>query len=597
MTSQSFLLLTIIGIVTMLLITSRIRPDLIALLTLIALGLTGLVSPADLFSGFSRSPVITVMALFIITAGLERTGATQVLGRHLARIAGTSEARAVAVIMTAAATLSLVMNTIASTAVLLPLVVGLARQTDLKLSKLLMPLAFGSLLGGMATIFTTANILVSAALVDQGYQPYGIFDFVPVGLPMAVAGVVFMSTVGRTMLPAHALGGVKDNGRRGVRLSEMYGLPQAVSSAYVKPDSSLAGRTLSEGAWASHLGLSVVGISREGKLILAPSPKDRVLEGDIVIFTGTLQEQEQIEYGLIQTEDPNWEGKFISSQISLVEATLAPRSPFAGKTLTEVKFREKFNLSVLALWREGKTYRESLGTMPLRFGDALLMQGSHDRIELLRDEPGLIVFKENIDEVPPGPRAWLSVGLTTAAVALSAFNILPVAEATFSAAVFMILSGCLTMDEAYHAIEWQAIFLIAGMLPLGLAMDNTGTAGLIGNLLVGLLGHWGPLALAGGLFLAAMLLTQVIGGQTTAVVLAPISIAAAQSLQADPRAVSIAVAVACSTAFLMPFGHPANVLVMGPGGYTTKDYTRVGLLLTALLFIVMLISLAVSWGV
>ncbi|MBN2502619.1 MAG: SLC13 family permease [Anaerolineales bacterium] len=596
MTSQSVLILAIIGIVAILLITDRIRSDLIALLTLIALGLTGLVSPADLFSGFSRSAVITIMALFIITAGLERTGATQVLGRHLAQIAGKSEARAVAVIMTAAATLSLVMNTIASTAVLLPLVVGLARQTHLKLSKLLMPLAFGSLLGGMATIFTTANILVSSALVDNGYQPYGIFDFFPIGLPMAVAGVIFMAVVGRKMLPAHSLGGVNDNGQR-IRLSEMYGLPQAVSSVYIKQDSQLAGRTLAEGAWASQLGLIVVGITRKGKHVLAPSPKDQVLEGDVVSFTGTLQDQDQIDYGLVRTKGPDWHHKFISGEIGLVEAALAPRSPFAGKTLTDLKFREKFNLSVLALWREGKTHREGLGTMPLRFGDALLLQGSYDRIELFRDEPGLIVFKENVDMIPPGPRAWLAVGLTAAAVTLSALNILPIAEATFAAAVFMVLSGCLTMDEAYHAIEWQAIFLIAGMLPLGFALSNAGTASLIGDLLVNLVGQGGALALAGGLFLAAMLLTQVIGGQTTAVVLSPIAIAAAQSLQTDPRAISIAVAVACSTAFLTPFGHPSNVLVMGPGGYTIRDYTRVGLLLTALLFVVMLVSLAVSWGV
>ncbi len=597
MTPQSLLLLTIIGIVTILLITDRIRSDLIALLTLIVLGLTGLVSPVDLFSGFSRSAVITIMALFIITAGLERTGATQVLGKHLARIAGTSEVRAVAVIMAAAAALSLVMNTIASTAVLLPLVVGLARQTNLKLSKLLMPLSFGSLLGGMATIFTTANILVSSALVDQGYKPFGIFDFAPVGLPMAVAGVIFMAVVGRKMLPAHSLGGEKNNGQRKMRLSEMYGLPQSVSSVYVKPDSWLAGRTLSEGAWASQLGISVVGITRGGKHVLAPSPQDRVLEGDVVSFTGTLQDQDEIDYGLVRTKGPDWHGKFISGEIGLVEAVLAPRSPFAGKKLTDLRFREKFNLSVIALWREGKTYREGLGTMPLRFGDALLLQGSYDRIDLLRDEPSLIVFKESADEIPPNPRAWLAVGLTAAAVTLSALNILPIAEATFTAAVFMILSGCLSMDEAYHAIEWQAIFLIAGMLPLGVAMSSAGTASLIGDLLVNLMGHWGPLALAGGMFLVTMLFTQVIGGQTTAVVLAPIAIAAAQSLQTDPRAISIAVAVACSTAFLTPFGHPSNVLVMGPGGYTTKDYTRVGLLLTALLFVVMLISLAVSWGV
>jgi di/tricarboxylate transporter len=591
MSPDSLLVLSLILAVTILLITDKIRPDLVALLSLAVLGLTGLVGPGDLFSGFSRSAVITIMALFMITAGLEKTGATRSLGRQLSRLAGTTETRAVAVIMVATALLSLVMNTIAAAAVLLPTAISITRQTDVKPSKLLIPLAFGSLLGGMATLFTTANILVSAALVDQGFRPYGILDFLPVGLPMAGAGILFMAFIGRKLLPAHSLGGEK-RVRGGVSLAETYGLSQAVSGAYVKPGSEMAGEM---GSWGRRLGLNVVGISRGGRLILAPAASDRVLEGDVVIFTGSIGDESLAENGLIRTQDPAWQGKFISRQVSLVELVLAPRSPFAGKTLTEISFREKYDLSVLALWRGGQTIRQGLAGVPLEFGDALLVQGAQDRIRLLRDEPGFLILEQDIEETPPGRLAWLAVGLTGAAILLPALNILPIAEAAFSAALLMVLFGCLTMDEAYTAIEWRAIFLIAGILPLGLAMANTGTARLIGDVLVGLLGPWGPLALAGGIFLMTTLLTQVMGGQATAVVLAPIAIAAAAALRVDPRAIGIAAAMGCSTAFLTPFGHPSNILVMGPGGYTLKDYARVGLPLSGILFVVLLASLAVFW--
>jgi di/tricarboxylate transporter len=596
MTPQiGFVLALVIG-VSVLLITERLRPDLIALLVLVVLGLSGLVGPEDLFAGFSRPAVITILALFIITDGLERTGATRLLGQLLQRAAGRSERRTVLVVMVMTALLSVVMNTIAAAAVLLPAVIGVGRQSGLRESKILMPLSFGALLGGMATLFTTANILVSNALVEQGYRAYGVLDFLPVGLPMAVAGILFMTFIGRRLLPDRPREG-RETLRPGANLTEAYQLKDVVQAVYVKPGSAMAGLSLAAGGWGERLALNVLGISRGGVINLAPARAEDVREGDIVLFTGYIDEEDLRHYGLVFTEDPAWQGQLASDVISLVEVTLAPRSVLAGKTLREIQFRDKYNLSVLAIWREGATLREALAEIPLHFGDALLMQGHRSRIKLLRSDPNFLVLEEDAGEGGVPRRAWLAVALTTAAVLLPALNLVPIAEATFAAACLMVLFNCLNMDEAYASIEWKAIFLIAGMLPLGIAMTTTGAAALVGSALVGALGSWGPLAVAAGLFVVATLLTQIISGQVTPVVLAPIAIAAAQSVGADPRGMAMAVALGCSTAFLTPISHSANMLVMGPGNYKFGDYARPGLPLTLVMMIVMLIGLALFWGI
>lgn len=593
MTLPIALLLALIFIASVVLISDKLRPDLVALLLLVTLGLTGLVDAKDLFSGFSRSAVITIMALFILTAGLERTGATRILGNHLGRLAGRSEPRVVFVIMVAAAVLSLVMNNIAAAAVLLPIVIGITRQTGLRPSRLLMPLAFGTMLGGMATLFTTANILVSAALAEHGYRPYGVLDFLPVGLPMATVGIIFMAVLGRSLLPNHGLGGEQRGNRD---LSVAYGLKATVNAIQVKPGSAMAGLSLAEGCWGEKLGLNVVGITRRGGVKLAPDRDEEVLEGDVILFTGYIDEQELQPFGLVFTRDSNWQGQFTSGQVSLVEVALSPHATFIGKTLREINFREKHELTVLAIWREGHTIRDGLADLPLRFGDALLLQGRRAKIELLRHAPEFLVLEEDVGEIESPRKATLAVALTTAAVLLPAFNLLPIAESTFAAACLMILLNCLSMDEAYASIEWKAVFLIAGMLPLGLAMTNTGAAAFVGDVVVATLGGSGPLAIAAGLYLLTTALTQVMGGQVTPVVLAPIAIAAAQRLGVDPRGVAMAVALGASTAFLSPVSHSVNLLVMGPGGYKFKDYARVGWWLTLVLFGVLLIMLTVVWG-
>ncbi len=598
MSASSLFVLAIFAVASFWLITSKLRPDLIALLVLITLGLTGLVKPDDLFSGFSRSVVITILALSIITHALERVGATRSLGQSLHRLAGNSEPRAVLVVMVAAATLSLVMNNIAAAAMLLPAVIGLARQTGMRPSRLLIPLAFGTMLGGMATLFTTANLLVSGALTEQGFKPYGLFDLAPVGVPMALAGTAFMALGGWKLLPARGLDRPAEAAVSGGSLSDTYGLRQAVWAVYVRPGSAMAQLSLAAGRWGEVLRVHVVGISRGGGVVrLAPAPDEEVHEGDIVLFTGNAKDDELERYGLAYTDDTIWQGHFTSEEVSLIEVALAPRSSLAGKTLREITFREKFNLSVVAIWREGRTLVNDLAETPLRFGDALLIQGHRSRIQLLRSEKDFLVLEEDTTPAQMPRRAWLALGLTAAAILLAALQIIPIAESTFAVACLLVLFNCVTMDEAYGAIEWKIIFLIAGMLPLGIAMTTTGAAAFVGTVVVGALGLWGPLAVAGGLFAVTVLLTQVIGGQVTPLILAPIAIATAGHMGVDPRGMGIVVAMGASMAFLSPLSHSVNMLVMGPGGYTFRDYARVGLPLSALLSVVMLAALALFWGI
>jgi di/tricarboxylate transporter len=589
---------------SVLLVSGRLRPDLVALLVLVTLGLSsllpplaGVVRPQDLFSGFSRDVVITILSLSIITHALERVGATRRLGQFLLRLSGNSEARAVLVVMVVAALLSLVMNNIAAAAMLMPAVIGLTRQTGMRPSRLLIPLAFGTMLGGMATLLTTANLLVSAALVEQGARAYSLFEFAPVGVPMAVAGIAFVALAGWRWLPARGLERPPEPGRRGGSLSDTYGLRQAVGAVYVRAGSAMAGLSLAAGHWGEQFKMHVVAILRGGSVQLAPAPAVEVREGDIVLFMGNVNGDLLVRYGLECTDVTTWAGHFTSEEVNLMEVTLAPRSSLAGRTLREINFREKFNLSVIAIWRENRTLIENLGEIPLRFGDALLVQGDRARLKLLRSERDFLVLEEDTAKTAMPSRSWLALGLTAAALLLAALEIVPIAQSTFAAACLLVLFDCLSMDEAYGAIEWKVIFLIAGMLPLGIAMTNTGAAALIGQAVVAGVGQWGPLAVAGGLFVVTALLTQVIGGQVTPVILAPIAIAAARHIGVDPRGLGMAVAMGASMAFLSPLSHSVNMLVMGPGAYTFRDYSRVGLPLSLVLSAVMLAGLALFWGI
>ncbi|MDA0698723.1 MAG: SLC13 family permease, partial [Chloroflexi bacterium] len=444
MTPEIITVLGIMLVATVMLVTELVRSDVVALLTLSALGLFGLVNPQDVFAGFSRPAVITIMSVFIITAGLERSGATRFIGHRLLKLAGPHEGRLMPLVMLAGAGLSMVMNNIAAGAVLLPAIVGVTRQSDLKPSKLLMPLAFATMLGGMATLLTTSNILVNNALREAGLQTFSVFDFLPVGLPLVIAGTLYMLLIGSKLLPDHAPAGAQRLATPR-ELSELYGLQQAVTQLYVCDGSVMAGQPISAASWSEKLGLSIFGVSRGGKILLPPDKSLVILEGDIVLAGGEAANSALEACGLIRTVDPAWKGDLASEEVRLIELILSPRSDFITKTLKQINFRDKYGLSVLAIWRKGAALRDALGDVSLQWGDALLAQGPRDKIKILRADPNVLVLDE--DDAPDvQPRkAPLAVAIVVVALALATANILPIAEAAFAAALALVLTGCLTM--------------------------------------------------------------------------------------------------------------------------------------------------------
>lgn len=593
----AFITLIILGVAVILLLFNVTRPDLIALLVLISLGLTSVITPADLFSGFSRSAVITVMALFIMTNGLYRTGITRWLGERLLQLGGTRPWRLTLTVLLAGAVLSYFMNTIAAGAVLLPAIIGMARAADIRPSKLLIPLAYGALLGGMATLLTTSSILINASMRDANLQPFQLLDFLPVGGAMAVAGIAFMTFIGRRWLPTRSpIDRYGWDARYQAGLSDLYSLQERLYEVAIEPTSPLSGQSIAASRIGEALGLSILAIERGRQTILAPKPDEVLRARDVLIIVGRSERVEQLlELGVTIEAESDREDDFSSDAIGMAEVIIAPRSRVVGQTLKQINFRQKFGLTVIALWRNGRSYRTDVGELPLQFGDALLMHGPRDKIRVLQAEPDFILLQPEKTEAQRPAKAWLAAAIMLGTLLVMALGWLPVAEATFTGAVLMILTRCLTMDEAYQSIEWRAVFLIAGMLPLGLALTQTGAAQWVGQVLIQSFGGFGPLVLLSMFYLMAMLLTQFVSGQAAAVIVAPIALSAAVQINSSPYAFAMAAALACSTAFMTPIAHPVNLLVMGPGGYTPRDFFKVGLPLTIVVFVVMLIVLPRVW--
>ncbi len=592
-----YVLLVLIA-ASILLITEVLRADLVALLVLGALGVSGVLTPQETLSGFSRSAVITILAIFILTAGLQKTGVTYTMGKALVRLGGFTEGRMLIVLMGAGAFLSLFMNNIAAGAVLLPVAVGVARERKISPSKLMMPLAFGTLLGGMATLLTTSNILASAILRDNGFPQFELLTFAPIGIPAVLVGMLYMLVIGRRILPRRAptdWARLMQAGRG--QLASIYGLRERWFEARVPADSPLAGKTLPETGLGEELGVNVIAVVPNGSARLAPPPATQLHAGDVLYIQAREEQLEALRArGLdVSANEPP---TFLSSEtIRLFEVVLAPRSTAIGKTLKEIHFREKYGLSVIAIWREGRPRRVGIGTMALEGGDALLVMGPTKRAKMLQDETDFIVLSETVEEDVRGSKARWAALIMGATLAVSATGLVPIAVAMLVGALGMVLVGALTMDEAYASIDWRVIFLIAGMLPLGLAMSKTGAAEFLGNVLVTFLGSTGPLVVLAGLLVLTIALTQVMGGQATIVIVAPIAIAASTRLGSNAYTFVLGTALASSMAFLTPLGHPINVLVMGPGGYKVSDYLRVGALLTVVLFFLFLALLPVIYGI
>ncbi|RIK12526.1 MAG: SLC13 family permease [Anaerolineae bacterium] len=574
LSTDAVITLVILTAAIVLFLTNWIRADVVALLVLISLGVTGVLTVEEAFSGFSRSAVVTIVAIYVLAAGLNLTGAGERVGNWLGRAAGESEGRLVVLVMVGGAFLSLFMNNIAAAAVLLPGVSSAARHRNVNPARLLMPLAFATILGGMATLFTSTNIVSSGLLAEAGLDGFSVLSFAPVGIPVVIT--------------------LEED------LAEIYRLDERLFRARIPPGSYLDHRSLAESTLRELYNVSVMAVERDGRKQLAPSPDTILHAGDVVTLEGSLDEfrgRDVEPYLEILNPTLDAEQYLESVEITTTEVALAPRSSLIGHTLQEVNFREQFGFSALAIWRGGRPIRRATSSTPLLFGDALLLQGPRARIHLLRRNHDLIMLGEPAEPVADvrSSKLGIATAIMVGTLVLAATGLLETAEAMVLGALTMVLVGVLSPDEAYDAVEWRSVVLVAGMLPMGLALTNTGLAAAIADNIMRLTLPYGPLVLFAALFLLSALLVQVISGPAVAAIVVPLAIESARQAGIDPWSLTLGVAMGASMAFLTPLGHPVNVLVMGPGGYRFGDYTRVGLPLALLVTLVILILLPIIY--
>jgi len=782
LTFEIGLVLAILTVSLVLFVSEKIRMDLTALLVMGALVVTQLISPEQAVAGFSNPAVIAVWAMFILSDGLTRTGIANVIGRTVLGVAGRQELRMIIVIMITAGSLSAFMNNIGVAALLLPVVIEIGRRTRIPASRLLMPLAYGSLLGGLTTMIgTPPNLLITGALEQAGEVSFGLFDFTPIGISALIAGTLFIALTSRYLLPRakpeeatqkrsqrnlrtqyglHSrafemrvpedsilvgktlgqsrIGGaagliviaiehngktelmpsrqtiikggqklvvqgrldrfrefqrwselviereapvlqglmtgqvklvevvVKENSplvaellhhsefrktyganvlaiRRGdlVRrvnlayvplkpgdtlllqaspdtveelqrshefsdfreldekdLSQIYRLQERIFVVRVPRESQLAGDTLMRSRLGDAFDFRLLALFREGELRIMPEPNQSLRSGDLLLIQGR-EEDLDVLRGLQELKIERGGHAdfqvFESDRLSLLEATLDPRSTLAGQPISEVNFRDKYGLELVAVWRKGEAIRSNLDQLVLESGDAFLIIGPREKLSVLEKDPEFLILTPVTQRTIDTARAPVAGGIMVTVILSVLVGWLPIYIAAVIGATLMVLTRCLTMEEAYRAIDWRAIFLIAGMLPLGTAMQQSGAAQLIAQQTMSFLGPLGPWWVIGGLYLVTAAGTMIIPTAALVVLMSPIVLSASADLGVAPQTAMMAVAMAASASFTSPISHPANILVMGPGGYRFADYIRLGLPLTIVIFITVMLLLPFMW--
>lgn len=610
MTPTQIFVLVVVLVPVALMVMNKIRSDVAALLIALLLGLAQFAgmgvlgapnTPAQAvlaIAGFAQPVVITLFSLFIITIALEDTGVTRLIAMQVLKFGGSSEAKLIVLFAAVTAFMSLFMNNLAAGALMLPSAMEVARKTGVRPSKLLIPVAYGSLLGGSATYFTTANIIMSNLLTaaNPPQPPLTVLSFTPTGGLIAIAGIIFMGLLGKRLMPVRDPSVEQDIVRRtNHELEVAYQLGERLWEVQVQPNAWLAGKPISQTTIGDKLGLSVVAIWRNAQAFFAPAPNFALLAGDKLVVIGREDRVSQIE-PLGARIDPDGNGPISARGVSFIEVILAPHSRAEGQTLRDLDFRGRYGFTGVALLRGERSYRTDVGIMPLNRGDSLLMVGRREGLSKLRSDSDFLVLEPDAADRPIQRARALAASAILIAAIIASIAGLPVYLAMLAGGLLMVITQLVPFEMAYRKMEWPALYLIAGMFAASTALVNTGLAAMIGDAVVQLVSPFGPLGLAAGMYLLTGLLTQVMGGQVTALVTGPIAISAAISAGVDPQAIAVATAIGCSAFFLTPIAHPVNVLMIGPGGYKFSDYVRTGWPLTIVCFVMLLVGMVVFWG-
>jgi di/tricarboxylate transporter len=550
--------------------SGRMRVDLVALCVLAALLILRLISPPQALSGLANPATATVAAMFVLSAGLTRTGLVQWLARQIDRLAGKTELRLIVVLSLAIAGLSAFIVNTATVAIFIPVAIVLAGARGISASRVLMPLSFASQFGGVCTLIgTSTNILVSTIAVASGMRAFGLFEFAPLGLVMVAVGTAYMAFVARWLLP-------KREGE--VQQVDKYRLADYLAELCVGEESEFVGRTWRETKASSDPEITLIKLIRGDEELWRPTTTE-MKAGDTLLLHGHVDRLIAVADGSgldLRSEAVVDDSALAAGDVQLVEALVPPRSRLVGRTLHSSGFRRRYGVVALALQRRGKVLRRRLADIALEGGDSLLLQGPASAVSRLMRSSDLVVTNELTDLFLRRNRAVIALVILVAVVGVAAAGIVPILVAALLGAVAMVLFGCLSIEEAYESIDWRVVFLLGGILPLGVALRETGAAEWIAETVVVPLAGAGPLAVLAGLYIVTAVLTESMSNNAAAVILAPIAFSIAGSMDADPRPFLVAITFAASTSFATPVGYQTNTMIYAPGGYRFADYLRVG---------------------
>ncbi len=588
-------------------------PEVVALSALGAILILGLLPLTDVFdrqiidgeivrtltnrgllSVFANGAPITIACMFVLSAGLERTGTIEVMGRFFTRIAGKSELRVMLTLMLMAAVLSAFVNNTPIVVVFLPIVLSHAKATGLKASRLLIPLSFASILGGTCTLTgTSTNLIIDGIAQDYGQQPFTMFEVSKLGLVYAVIGFVYLIFIGRKLLPERS---------SLAELIEPAEVRSFLTQFSVEKDSPLIDKSLVETLLKEIPSAQILEVRRRGKTLDVPLNQLTVKQGDRLLLTlhGTSFKDLHETDGIRFAEQKNLNLKELETrELQLIEGIVGPRSSFVGKTLKQVGFRRTHRIHVLAIHRQGKNINKDFDTVKLQFGDTLLMEGPGEAINRIQKSNDFVTITDPPEITIRPAKLWTGVAITAAFVIGAAFSqmngMLPIPAVAIVAAIAMILTNCLSPQQAYEAIQWNILFLIFGMLALGLAMDQSGAAALMVNGIMNVVGDYSPVVILSVIYLLSSILTELISNNAVAALLTPVIIGIAATLDVDARPFIVALMFGCSASFATPIGYQTNTYVYGAGGYKFNDFPKVGVPLNLILWIAATILIPWLW--
>lgn len=596
LTPEMITVMAVLVAAVFLFIVEWVRVDVVAIIVMVALPLLGLVSGEEAFMGLSSNAVISIIAVIIIGAGLDRTGIMNKVAKPITKLAGNSESRLITFVSATVAVISSFMQNIGAVALFLPATQRVCKKLNISPSRVLIPMGFLGIIGGcLSLVGSSPLILLNDLMAPKGLKPFGLFDVTPVGIALVVAALAYFITIGRFILPK----GTETESKQLIDFGKIYYTADGLYELKV-PENYNDTKTLEEMNIRSQYLVTVVAVAKhnEEQKYFAPTRGMRLSPGDDIAVLGPKENIKRFaeDFGMEMKERlETFEEELSSTTAGLVEAIVPPRSEMEGKTLRELHFREKYQVNPIAIRRRDRIYYAGLSDLVLQSGDILLLHGLLEKFAILKDSNVLTFITPFEAEVMKTHKAKAAVFWFAIALVLVISGQVKLSVALMTGALGMILTGVLSIDEAYHAVDWRTVFLLGGLIPLGVAVEKTGTAAYIAKQVLSLLGEVSPVVLLTIIGILTSIFTLVVSNVGATVLLVPLAINMAMGAGADPRMAAMTVAVAASNTFVLPT-HQVNAYIMGPGGYRTVDYLKAGSVMTILYLVVMIGAISVFYG-